>query len=72
MQFEYRIFKSVNGMVASATGPVSLLSVLNIFGQHGGEVVSVVSDGPGTLIVFIKHVVGANIPFQAGIQDLSF
>ena len=72
MDFEYRIVKSVNGMVGSATGPVPLLTVLNVFGQHGGELVSVVSDGPGTLVVFIKHAVGANIPFQDGIQDLAF
>jgi hypothetical protein len=55
MAFEYRIFKSVNGMVGSGTGPVPLLTVLNVFGQHGGELVSVVSDGPGTLIVFSEY-----------------
>jgi hypothetical protein len=72
MQFEYKIFKSVNGMVASATGPVPLLNVLNLFGQHGAELVSVVDYGPGTLLVFIKHAAGAPIPFQAGVQDLAF
>jgi hypothetical protein len=72
MQFEYRIFRSVNGVVASATGPAPLLNVLNLFGEHGGELVSAVSDGPGSLIVFIKHAVGLNIPFQGGIQDLAF
>jgi hypothetical protein len=72
MAFEYRIFGSVNGMVGSGTRPVPLLTVLNVFGQHGGELVSVASEGPGTLIVFIGHAVGANIPFQGGIQDLAF
>jgi hypothetical protein len=71
MSIEYKILKSVNGVVASVTGPVPLVNVLNLFGSHGGELVSVVSDGPGSLIVFLKHAVGANVPFQAAVQDHS-
>jgi len=38
MNFEYKIFKSVNGMVGSANGPdVPLLDVLNLFGSFGGS-----------------------------------
>jgi hypothetical protein len=54
MNFQYMILRSANGMVGSANGPIPLAQALNFLGQHGGEVVSAVSDGPGTIIVFRK------------------
>jgi len=64
MNFQYRILRSVNGMVGSANGPIPLAEALNFLGQHGGEVVSAVSDGSGTITVFVKHAADASIPNQ--------
>lgn len=66
MNYAYRIIESPNGMVGLQGGTVPLLQVLNDIGQHGGELVSVVSIGPGVLLLFIKHANGPELGRESG------